>query len=508
VSAYLLRKSVTNKWIRTKFSITGRSKAELVVRALDCIVAQPNLLSVLVDDVEVEDSRVAWRNEDFRSQLEWAKRELYNGFRMRLIFFPGYLNGGSISSATIKYLFSITAHNKTTLVIRAIDQIVANRELLEILHAHEAGQSDAVEAGISRANDAEFERHNRDMARRQLARDQEAIKDTCDSPEYASYQYCGDISFEICCDRLVAYAHATGNGALEKFVCAACARWDTRGTMHPIRYSLAEIPNRHRLVPIDPHYDHILFDGLLLHPNGMYSEGSQVHLCLECFRCLYRDRQPTFALARGFWVGLIPSELRSLTFPEKILIALAIPRSYIIKLQPKSDNARHLPFDQRNDALIGNVCSLAMPHERIQAMLNGELSNHLPHHPRILADVISIAFVGVGKCPPSYLRGYFNVSRARVHLALCWLRMHNPEYIEVVIDTNALDALPVDDLPCELVVRDDVDAALVSAAAAEGAGYVPDKSSLETNDVERSEFTGVTSATGAYLCMFSYHSVS
>jgi glutamate dehydrogenase/leucine dehydrogenase len=80
---------------------------------------------------------------------------------------------------------------------------------------------DEVGAGIAWANNTKLECWNHELVRQWLARDQEAIKDTCESHEYTSYQYCNTISFEVCCDRLAAYSQATGNHALDKFVCAS-----------------------------------------------------------------------------------------------------------------------------------------------------------------------------------------------------------------------------------------------------------------------------------------------
>ena len=74
-----MKKSVTSNWIRTKFTVTGHSKAALVVRALDRIAAQPDLLSALIDDPVDDDPYIGWRNEGFRVQLEWAKGEFIMG---------------------------------------------------------------------------------------------------------------------------------------------------------------------------------------------------------------------------------------------------------------------------------------------------------------------------------------------------------------------------------------------------------------------------------------------
>ena len=71
---------------------------------------------------------------------------------MSLTDFLDYINSKAITKDILKDLFSVTGHNKKTLTIRAMDKIVANRELLHMLRAYEAGEMDAVEASIARAN--------------------------------------------------------------------------------------------------------------------------------------------------------------------------------------------------------------------------------------------------------------------------------------------------------------------------------------------------------------------
>ena len=86
-------------------------------------------------------------------------------------------------------------------------------------------------------------------------------------------------------------------------------------------------------------------------------------------------------------------------------------------------------------------------------------SGKLPHPPLVLADLVSIAWVGTFCIPPPYLRGTFGVSRTRIYRALRWLRANNPEYVNIKIDDTMWDALPaVDgDIPTELLVRAQVD---------------------------------------------------
>ena len=234
--------------------------------------------------------------------------------------------------------------------------------------------------------------------------------------------------------------------------------------MFPNAVDIHSIPNRHLLVPNDPHPAQVLTDGLLLCEDGVSAEG--IRICAACFLSLKNSLVPRNALAGGKWLGDIPPELACLTLVEKILIGRGIPRMKLIKLQPKK---KHLPDHLLNTAFTGNVCTFDMPHPDLESMISG---HYLPHPPSILPDLVSVAFVGPGKAPPSYLKGILGVSRSRLVDALICLRECSPEYSDIVIDRSRLALFPIDGLPNEIIVRDDIDPIM---AEFEGMGYVPDK---------------------------------
>jgi hypothetical protein len=106
--------------------------------------------------------------------------------------------------------------------------------------------------------------------------------------------------------------------------------------------------------------------------------------------------------------------LAFLTLPEKVLIVLVFPRTYIVKLFHKASGSGAQGGgapDKLYDGLSGNVCSLDMPHEQLNHLLHGRL---LPHPLAILPNMISIGWVGAYQFPPLYLRGLFGVSCTRV----------------------------------------------------------------------------------------------
>ena len=70
----------------------------------------------------------------------------------------------------------------------------------------------------------------------------------------------------------------------------------------------------------------------------------------------------------------------------------------------------------------------------ISSMVHG---NMMPRPPAVLASVISVTFVGLGKLPKHWLKSTFHVRRRVVFEALCWLKENNGKcYGNVEIDSQ------------------------------------------------------------------------
>lgn len=269
-------------------------------------------------------------------------------------------------------------------------------------------------------------------------------------------------------ERLRAYISATSSETLMKRSCSVCARLLFVHLFPSAPVPISEIPNRSLLIPSNLDANMSLTDGMLLHSSGLLSQASMASICSECLSALQRNKQPRLSLASGLWVGDVPDSLQCLSLAEQLLVALAFPRAYIVKLFPKdrrtdtSSRQRRLPNNMLFDALSGNVCSVDMPHAELDDMLRG---GKLPHPPKILADLLSIAWVGTFRVPPQYLRGSFGISRTRVYRALWWLKRHNPEYHDIQIDPTIWNSLPdiEGELPAEIVIRSDVDQRIVQS---------------------------------------------
>jgi len=241
------------------------------------------------------------------------------------------------------------------------------------------------------------------------------------------------------------FYEATSNAALEHAVCAVCAR--ERGCrldgISTVR--LEDIPSPSRLVPHQPHPDHTLFGEMLLAPEGVVrqEQGLGAKICRECLADLGRTSllPPKFSLANNLWIGAVPPELSTLTFPEQLLIAHLYPRVYVFKLFPKSGAG---PTDGLQRGMRGNVSTYELNVDAMMAMIEGQL---MPRPPSILSSLIAITYIGAGRIPKNWIHLTFRVRRYHVSRALNWLKVKNPKYYgDVVISQHQLNRLPEDDI--------------------------------------------------------------
>lgn len=126
------------------------------------------------------------------------------------------------------------------------------------------------------------------------------------------------------------FYQATSNAAVEICVCAVCGRESSVKADEVLMMPLSLLPNSHRLVPKESHGAHNLFEGKLLEPGGVTLgvEDPIISVCGECMQELkkVKDGPPKYSLANRMWIGKVPWELKVLTFPEQLLIALLYPR--------------------------------------------------------------------------------------------------------------------------------------------------------------------------------------
>ena len=86
---------------------------------------------------------------------------------------------------------------------------------------------------------------------------------------------------------------------------------------------------------VDPNQENLteyVEQGLLLSPGGV-ENGTFVNCCKQCHQALKNEKLPKFSIANKFQIGETPDELKGLTLPEKLLIALYRPKIHVVKLK-------------------------------------------------------------------------------------------------------------------------------------------------------------------------------
>jgi hypothetical protein len=223
---------------------------------------------------------------------------------------------------------------------------------------------------------------------------------------------------------------------------------------------------------------HDLYGGLLLELRGVTERVGQMHVtvCGQCLAELRKENHghpPQLSIANNLWIGQIPWQLETLTFPKQLLIALLYPRVYVFKLFPKDIHARpDASTLQRGMQETVSTCDLDM--EGAELMVQGDL---LPQPTSILPSVISVTFIGKGKLPKHWLQATFRVHHQHIFGTLTWLKTHNKYYGDISIDTECICELPEDDVPAEIVgiIHQTMDIGLINQKAA---GYVPAKQNM------------------------------
>ncbi|CAB4021703.1 Hypothetical predicted protein, partial [Paramuricea clavata] len=146
--------------------------------------------------------------------------------------------------------------------------------------------------------------------------------------------------------------------------------------------------------------------------------------CYICSQCARDTKSPRkFSRENAMIPSPVPTELQNLTQVEEMLIARALPimRVYI-KLGGQRgylDHCVNLPQNVK------------------------ELATSLPRYPRDLSVIIV-------KGKDNSFRDVA-VTREKVHNALLWLFQHNPHYAELEINEDALNFLPENGIPTDIM---------------------------------------------------------
>ena len=267
---------------------------------------------------------------------------------------------------------------------------------------------------------------------------------------------------------------ATSNAAMERGVCGVCAREIFKMDMALSKLKLSDIPRLQRLFLAETHPDHDLYNSMLLQPEGIITDGNgdrTVNVCAECAADLRSKKAtpPRFSLANNMWIGPILWVIQILTLPEQMLLSHIFLRVTVVKLHGKSSTFQQDPT-MLQTALRGTVSSYPLDLDAEVGMLEGGI---LPRKLIDLPKVLAVTFVRRGRVPKAKLLKILRIRRFAVLDALQFLiNSGNRHFKDISIDWQALQDLPIDDIPVEILgtMWQNTDEGVLDE---ENSGYIP-----------------------------------
>ncbi|KAJ3885278.1 hypothetical protein GG344DRAFT_59480 [Lentinula edodes] len=152
------------------------------------------------------------------------------------------------------------------------------------------------------------------------------------------------------------------------------------------------------------------------------------NICNNCRSSLRAGNVPKLALCRGLWLGVIPDELKGLTFYEKMLIARVRHTKCFVRVQKGSTNY---------SKLVSNVIAFENPIPKIY--------DTLPPPKEDIEEVLAVMFSGSTKpTQDDYARALLLVRRNVVAKALQILILNHFDYNDVVFSSANLESYAED----------------------------------------------------------------
>ena len=151
---------------------------------------------------------------------------------------------------------------------------------------------------------------------------------------------------------------------------------------------------------------------IMIDPLGIQQDDSSVWLCSTCHPSIMLGKRPPESLANFRWVGLVPDELKDLTWIEELLIARAHVVGRVVRLQARNQASYF--------GIKGHM--ILLPQDTTL------LLDVLPMSPISLSDVVRVVWTGKSAPDRDRLRSQFTVRRDVVYNALQWLCRHNEDY--------------------------------------------------------------------------------
>ena len=152
------------------------------------------------------------------------------------------------------------------------------------------------------------------------------------------------------------------------------------------------------------------------------------NICLNCVQSLEKGKVPKHALANGLWLGVVPDELKGLTFAEKMMIARVRHNRAVVRVS--SGRAK----------MVANVIMFSNPTLAVYRML--------PPSRDEMKEVLACIFTGSAQpTEEDFKRTPFLVRRDKVSNALDWLKLNHSDYQDLEISDENLKSYPLSGVP-------------------------------------------------------------
>jgi hypothetical protein len=168
--------------------------------------------------------------------------------------------------------------------------------------------------------------------------------------------------------------------------------------------------------------------------SGPVLDSTCSNICVSCENSLLKKQTPKYALAKGLWLGTIPSQLQNLTFAEQLLIARVRHNKCIVRVSSGMHKMK------------ANAIMFENPIPKIYRALPPPIEE--------LDDVL--AFIFTGPCKPTdkdMKRTPLLVRRRKVCNALEWLKLNHVDYYDLDISYDNLQQYPENDCPVVVAYR-------------------------------------------------------
>ncbi|KAE8250383.1 hypothetical protein A4X13_0g4771 [Tilletia indica] len=247
----------------------------------------------------------------------------------------------------------------------------------------------------------------------------------------------------------------------ESHTCSVCARrtftqdllfttkhlFCQRYPVSALRLEILRVSDPHLLSqPSDMfEYGDPALHGLALDRSGVHLHGNHTSLdiCNECYKDLSKENQslPALSLANGNFRGRLPEHLQDCTWLEERLCAKYLASAYIIRL---FDWTAPCAEPERPRVMKGHACAFPLNTMSTASKLPWAIGED--------GALLSCIVIGPRKPRLQDFRNIFRVRKQKVLDLFMFLKQHCKGYPQFELDPNALNSLPVDDVP-ELIMR-------------------------------------------------------